>query len=160
MTTTDHDHEAGKELTGRKVFAIMATGFSIIIGVNLTMAYSAISTFPGLVVKNSYVASQNFDRERNAQEALALQIAAGYDAGTVQIVINSLASQPVGIASLEASIGRATHARSDIVLALSETDGVFTAPADLDPGAWVVRLHGIAQDGTPFRQDLGLSVRR
>jgi nitrogen fixation protein FixH len=158
MTTTDH--ATGKELTGRKVFAIMATGFSIIIGVNVTMAYSAISTFPGLVVKNSYVASQNFDRDRNAQEALALQIAAGYENGTVRIVVDSLAAQPVGIESLEASVGRATHARSDIVLALSETDGVFTAPADLEPGAWVVRLRGVARDGTPFRQDLGLSVLR
>ena len=64
---TDNDQVTKKELTGRKVFAIMATGFSVIIGVNITMAYSAISTFPGLVVKNSYVASQNFDRELSAQ---------------------------------------------------------------------------------------------
>ena len=46
-----------QELTGQKVLAITATGFAIIIGVNITMAYSALSTFPGLVVKNSYVAS-------------------------------------------------------------------------------------------------------
>jgi nitrogen fixation protein FixH len=35
--------------------------------VNLLMAYQAISTFPGLEVKNSYVASQKFD-ERNARK--------------------------------------------------------------------------------------------
>jgi len=156
---TDNDQVTRKELTGRKVFAIMATGFSVIIGVNITMAYSAISTFPGLVVKNSYVASQNFDRERSAQEALALQIAAGYDAGQIRIVVDSLAVVPVGIKSLSATVGRATHARSDLTLDLHKADGVFSAPAVLEPGAWVLRLRGEAQDGTPFRQDLGLAVR-
>jgi nitrogen fixation protein FixH len=156
---TKKDPATAKELTGRKVFAIMATGFSIIIGVNVTMAYSAISTFPGLVVKNSYVASQNFDRERTAQEALGLQIAAGYNAGEVKIVIDSLAAQPVEIESIEATVGRATHARSDVTLELSKADRAFSAPVELAPGAWVLRLRGVAADGTPFRQDLGLAVR-
>ena len=157
---TESDQRTVKELTGRKVFAIMATGFSVIIGVNITMAYSAISTFPGLVVKNSYVASQNFDRERTAQEALGLQIAAGYDAGEIKIMIDSLAAIPVGIKTLNATVGRATHARSDLTLDLRKADGVFSAPAFLAPGAWVLRLRGEAQDGTAFRQDLGLAVRR
>lgn len=154
------DISNGKELTGRKVFAITATGFAIIIGVNLTMAYSAISTFPGLVVKNSYVASQNFDRDRAAQEALGLQVAAHYEDGVVNVHVDSLAAIPTGFRNLEATIGRATHARSDVALNLQVIDGVYTAPVDLENGAWVLRLRGVAMDGTAFRQDLGLAVRR
>ncbi|MFN7052645.1 MAG: FixH family protein, partial [Gemmobacter sp.] len=58
------------QITGRQVFAFTAGAFGIIIAVNVLMAYKAVSTFPGLEVKNSYVASQNFDTERRAQEAL------------------------------------------------------------------------------------------
>lgn len=158
MTTTIK--KTGKELTGRKVFAIIATGFSVIIGVNVTMAYSAISTFPGLVVKNGYIASQTFDREREAQEALGLQIAAGYAEGEVKIVIDSVAAIPVDVQELDVSVGRATHDRSDQELALVRSGGAFTAPVDLAPGAWVLRMNGVASDGTPFRQNLGLAVRR
>ena len=48
-------------LTGRRVLAIFVIGFGIVIAVNLTMAVLATRTFPGLVVENSYVASQNFN---------------------------------------------------------------------------------------------------
>jgi nitrogen fixation protein FixH len=40
---------------------IMLGFFGLIIGVNLTMAYLAVGSWPGLVVKNSYVASQQFN---------------------------------------------------------------------------------------------------
>ena len=43
------------EITGKYVFAITASAFAVIIGVNLVLAFKAVSTFPGLEVKNSYV---------------------------------------------------------------------------------------------------------
>ncbi len=54
------------KFTGRKMLAIVVAFFAVIITVNLFMAYKAVGTFPGLVVKNSYVASQEFDRNRTA----------------------------------------------------------------------------------------------
>jgi hypothetical protein len=42
----------------------------VIISVNLLLAFKAVSTFPGLEVKNSYVASQGFNDRKAAQEAL------------------------------------------------------------------------------------------
>ena len=47
-----------RELTGGKVLAITVSAFAIIIGVNVLLAFKAVSTFPGLEVENSYVASQ------------------------------------------------------------------------------------------------------
>ncbi len=70
-----------RELTGRKVFAITAAFFGVIIAVNLLLAYKAVSTFPGLEVQNSYVASQTWDAERAAQQALGWDLAAEYDHG-------------------------------------------------------------------------------
>ena len=54
-----------KELTGRHVLIITLAAFGVIIAVNLVMAFLAVGSFPGLEVKNSYVASQDFDRERD-----------------------------------------------------------------------------------------------
>lgn len=58
------------EITGRQVFGFTVGAFAIIIAVNVYMAYSAVSTFPGVEVPNSYVASQNFEAARDAQDAL------------------------------------------------------------------------------------------
>ena len=63
-------------MTGPKVLAIMLAAFGTVIAVNLTLAWSAVSTFPGLEVKNSYVASQNFNAELAAQQALGWDVSA------------------------------------------------------------------------------------
>ena len=59
-----------RTLTGWHVFAIFVGCFSVIITVNLTLAFQAVNTFPGLVTKNSYIASQSFDADRAAQDGL------------------------------------------------------------------------------------------
>ena len=53
-----------REITGRHVAAMFGAGFGVIIAVNVLLATKAVSTFPGLEVKNSYVASQTFDADR------------------------------------------------------------------------------------------------
>lgn len=145
-------------LTGRKVFFIVASAFGVIIAVNLTMAYLAVGTFPGLSVKNSYVASQNFDADRAAQQALGWRVAAQLDEGILTIAFTGQRGYPVEIAALEAIVGRPTHVRDDFAPEFAYHDGTFTAPVDLAPGKWDIRLVATAPDGTPFRQRLALNV--
>ena len=52
--------------TGRHMLAVVFAFFGTIITVNLVMAFLATGTFPGLVVKNSYIASQHYN-ERLAE---------------------------------------------------------------------------------------------
>jgi nitrogen fixation protein FixH len=61
---------------------------------------------------------------------------------------------------LTALVGRATHERSDFTPDLQQAGARFSAPADLAPGNWVVRLEATATDGTVFRQRLPLVVAR
>ena len=56
---------ATRKLTGWHVLAIFTAAFGVIIGVNLTLAFNAVATFPGLETGNSYVASQSFDARRD-----------------------------------------------------------------------------------------------
>ena len=51
-----------RPFTGRHMFATLVVFFGIVIAVNFTMASYATTTFGGLVVENSYVASQKFNR--------------------------------------------------------------------------------------------------
>ena len=55
------------EIKGWHVFAGFVFAFSIIISVNLTLAFNAVRTFPGLEVKNSYVASQSFEADQTPE---------------------------------------------------------------------------------------------
>ena len=56
-----------REFTGWHMLGLMVGGFGIIIAVNLTLAWNAIATFPGLETRNSYVISQSFQADRAAQ---------------------------------------------------------------------------------------------
>ncbi len=60
-----------REIKGRHVLFGFVGAFGVIIGANLTLAFNAVSTFPGLEVKNSYEASQVFDRNKKAHHVKA-----------------------------------------------------------------------------------------
>lgn len=145
-------------LTGRKVFFITAGAFSVIIAVNVTMAVFAVGTFPGLEVKNSYVASQSFNEDRAAQEALGWTATAEVEDGVLAIAFTGRSGYPVEVASLDAVVGRATHVKEDVTPDFSYRDGTFSAPVDLMPGNWNIRMVATAPDGTRFRNRIALTV--
>ena len=146
-------------LKGRHVAAGFVTAFSIIVGVNLFLAFSAIKTFPGLEVKNSYVASQTFDAERDAQEALNWTITADVAGDVLRLDIHD-GIAPVQPVSLAVTLGRATHVRDDRVLSFRFDGTGYTAfVPDLAPGYWNLRLVSEAANGTIYRQRIQLQVR-
>ena len=82
MTTTKH-------FTGRHAAAILVGFFGVVIAVNMLMAVLATRTFGGVVVENSYVASQKYNRwlaEARRQQQLGWTIAPTLDAGRHVIV--------------------------------------------------------------------------
>lgn len=147
------------EITGRQVFAVTAGAFAVIIGVNLVMAWKAVSTFPGLEVKNSYVASQEFDKKRKAQEALDWTVAPSYEAGKLAIAVTGPEGRPAVLEGFEAMIGRTTERQHDMEPEFSYDGGRFVAPVDLARGRWEIRVKAQATDGTPFEQRLILTVK-
>ena len=148
-------------ITGPKVFAFTASAFAVIIGVNVLMAYRAISTFPGLEVSSSYVASQSFDAERAAQIALGWRLVQGYDAalGQLSLRFTDSAGAPVQLADMQILVGRSTAARQDFSPSFAYSQGAYLADAKLGQGKWVMHVTGHAQDGTLFRQRLALWVK-
>lgn len=147
------------ELTGRKVLAIAVGTFGVIIAVNIVMAVQAIKTFPGLEVQNGYIASQTFDAERQAQQALGWTLTSAYDSKTLSLRFADAAGQPVTVKSLNVLVGRTTEAREDSTPEFMPAGGVYSAPIDLRPGKWMLRVEAVAQDGTLFRQRLTMYVK-
>ncbi|MDO9525632.1 MAG: FixH family protein [Gemmobacter sp.] len=149
-----------RELTGGKVLAITVAFFGVIITVNLVMATQAIRTFPGIEVKNSYVASQTFDLERKAQEALGWTLTHDYTDGTLRLRFVDTATEfPSELDDLTVLVGRATESRDDQTPTFVREAGVYVAPLELTPGKWLLRVEAVAADGTVFRQRLDLVVK-
>ena len=148
-----------RELTGRHVLVITVTAFGIIIAVNLLMAFKAVSTFPGLEVRNSYVASQEFDRARVAQEQLGWTATPSYDGRVLSVAMRDRNGNPAPVHEFSLTIGRPTHVRDDQTPQFTHDNGVFSAPVTLGPGAWIIHLEAYAPDGTRFRQRLDYSAQ-
>ena len=115
--------------TGRKVLIFTVAAFGIVLAANLTLAISAVRTFPGLEVKNSYVASQNFDTDRTAQLALGWEIEAWIGSDSrLNLSVAKADGSPAEVVGLDAIFGRATHTRDDQVPAFVRDGAVFSAP--------------------------------
>ncbi|KIC11925.1 FixH protein [Leisingera sp. ANG-M1] len=148
-----------REFTGKHMLMVFGGAFAIIISVNIALAVNAVKTFPGLEVKNSYIASQEFDVRRSAQEALGWSVYASSAGDQVKLEITDADGQPVEVAKLSATLGRATHVQDDQQPEFTFDGQAYVAPAELGPGNWNIRMVARAKNGTEFTQRVILHVR-
>ena len=148
-----------RQITGKQVFFVTASAFTVIIAVNFTMAFKAVSTFPGLEVKNSYVASQSFEERRDAQDALGWDVAVAYEGEELAVIFQDDTGQAIEAQEVQLLIGRKTNSTDDQQPEMTFADGAFRAPLDLDPGFWTIRLTAKSEDGTAFQKRMSLRVR-
>jgi nitrogen fixation protein FixH len=139
------------KVKGWHVFLGFAATFGVIIAVNLTLAYQAVATFPGLEVRNSYVASQSFDADRAAQIALGWDVRAEVTHDTLRLFIRE-EGQPVAPTIQEATFGRATSVAADQTPDFVFDGTAYVAAVEAGPGNWNLRLKMRAPDGTLFQQ--------
>lgn len=151
--------EQKREFTGKHALMVFCGAFAVIIGVNIALAVNAVSTFPGLEVKNSYVASQQFDQRRSAQQALGWSVYASAQDGQVRLEISDADGKPVEVAKLSATLGRATHVQDDQKPQFVFDGDAYVAPADLGAGNWNIRMVARAKNGTEFTQRVILHVK-
>jgi len=140
--------------TGRHAAAIIVGFFGVIILVNLTMARFATSTFGGIVVENSYVASQEFNRWLEEAE---VQRALGWDAVTTWRPDNRLAVQLKGVpagAKVKATARHPLGRMPDQEIAFTATrDDRFLSQSALPAGRWHLRLEVNAAGRTWRREE-------
>lgn len=126
--------------TGRKMLLVIVTFFGVIIAVNGAMLTLAVQTFGGLVVSNSYVASQNFNNDIAAAQAQPIRnwtIDVTTTSDTISIAVRDLNGAFLHGLGPSLTIGRPTHDRNSVSLSLVEAEpGTYTARMTLEPGQW------------------------
>jgi nitrogen fixation protein FixH len=129
-----------REFTGRHMLFLMIAFFAVVISVNMAMAVIASGSWTGLVVKNSYVASQQFN-ERTAElersAAMDVHASLSYQKGEVVVQLNDSSGAFLGVDALALRIGRPSFDGQDRSLTMScGSDGACRAQAKLGPGIW------------------------
>jgi nitrogen fixation protein FixH len=151
------------EFTGRHFLLIVLAAFATVVIANLTLAYFALGSFPGLNVTNSYVASQEFDAKKRAQDALGWKSTLSYENGRLSLRLTDargVAVTPLHLAQpLTLRVGQATTARQDQQFSADFANGQFSAVVDLQAGNKIVFIEAIAADGTLFSQQHNLHLR-
>ena len=139
------------EIKGWHVLMWFCMAFGVIITVNLTLAFQAVRTFPGLEVANSYVASQSFDVDRTAQIALKWDVSATLSDHTLSLVIIEDGT-PIAPVVEQATFGRATNVQFDETPDFTFDEKALHAQVVAGAGNWNLRLKLRALDGTLFQQ--------
>ncbi|MEO9824512.1 MAG: FixH family protein [Paracoccaceae bacterium] len=146
------------EIKGWHVFTGFAAAFGVIIAVNLTLAFQAVATFPGLEVRNSYVASQSFDANRKAQIALGWDVSAQLDGHVLSLVVLQ-GGEPIAPIIESATFGRATNVAFDETPVFEFDGTALRASVIAGEGNWNLRLRARSEDGTLFQQRIIVEVR-
>lgn len=150
MTTAARE----RQFTGRHMLAVILLFFGVIISVNVGMAIVASASWTGLVVQNSYIASQEFEEKRLAHDA---QRAAGwtpnlnYDGGTLQMTITDTAGRSIDLGIVSVLFNRPVGGHDDVTIVLSRTaDGTYTGRTELAAGVWEATASASATALGPF----------
>lgn len=134
--------------TGRHITVIIVAFFAVVVGVNLIMARAAIRTFGGVVVDNSYVASQNYNKwldEAARQKALGWSAKVGRSSDGRVVV--TMAGTPASGLTLHAEARHPLGRLPDQVLTFQrQADGSFRSAEPLGAGRWKLRLDAQAAD--------------
>ena len=129
-----------KRFTGWHMTAILVAFFGVVIAVNFTMAWYAVEGFGGVVVENSYVASQKFNRwldEARAEDRLGWHAEVSRDAvGRIAVVTRGVPQDAKIMAALRRPLGKPDDRQMALeAVALHR----FVSP-QVEPGRWIVRL--------------------
>jgi nitrogen fixation protein FixH len=145
-----------RPFTGRHVTAILLGSFAVVLGVNLLMANLASSTFGGVVVENSYVASQEFNRwldEAERARALGWRVEPARLAdGRVEVRLSGVPGDATVSGIARHPVGRQPDQPMDFV---RSAQGRFVSTQPLPAGRWTLRLD-VAAAGHDWRAEAPL----
>lgn len=151
-----------REFTGFHMALCIGSFFAVIIAVNLTLAVFANTTWSGLIVKNGYVASQQYNdvlAQARKQKALGWKAALAIENGELVFKISDRNGAEIGGLDVRARIGRPAHGNEDVdVKFLPGAGSVYIATPDLGDGQWDVDLIADNGNGIRFRRIFKLLI--
>ena len=153
----------GFRFTGWHMLFCMFAFFGIIIAVNLTMATLASSSWTGLVVKNTYVASQQYNdhlMQADDQSRRGLKSEISYENGALSFQISGRDSEVLKPEDATLWIGRPAFEQEDRLLALQcSPEGKCETKLALSAGVWAVRIEA-SLPGGKYRRDARITINQ
>lgn len=145
----------GNVFTGWHMLAIMIAFFGTIITVNVTMAYLANSSWSGMLAKNTYVASQDFNKNAERAREWAKEGFKGevrLEGGMVRYRLVGPSEVLSAVDHVEATFHRPVGDKQDFTLKLVR-DGEFFSTSDIpSEGPWIVDLAAMRNGEVVFHQ--------
>jgi nitrogen fixation protein FixH len=144
-----------REFTGRHMLAIILAFFGVVIAVNLTMATLANTSWTGLVVENTYVASQQFNKkaeEGRAQAALGWTGNLTIAWGEVRYGLTDATGKPVPLHGVQVLFRHPAYEKEDESVTLALASGQdFAAQHMPRDGVWIIEINADAGLARPYR---------
>ncbi|MBW8636034.1 FixH family protein [Hoeflea sp. WL0058] len=151
------------EFTGRHMLGIIVAFFAVVIGVNLTMAYFASHSWSGLIVHNTYVASQHFDEDVEATKALHKR---GWvsdldvDGETIVYTLDDASGAPIEADEVVVLFQRpASELQDREVRLLPSSRGRFESQSAIATGQWLARISVKDGDSVLFSETRRFIIR-
>jgi nitrogen fixation protein FixH len=142
--------------TGWHMLWIMVAFFGTIITVNVTMAFYANSSWSGMLSKNTYVASQDFNIKAAQAREWARQGFRGkitVDRSAISYFLEGPVEAVSEVTTVTAAFNRPVGDDQDFAIDLEPAaGGTFSAAHELAPGPWIVDVEAKSHDRTVFHQ--------
>jgi nitrogen fixation protein FixH len=150
-----------REFTGKHMLITILAFFAVVIGVNVTMATLAQTSWTGLVVENTYVASQQLNEEARkgrAQAALGWTGKLTVASGEVRYSLVDRLGKPVPLRGVRIVFRHPAYDAEDEALTLAAVPGgaswdtdAFAVRHTPRNGVWIVEIDADAGLTSPFR---------
>ena len=155
-------NDTGRRFTGLHMFAVVCGFFVVVIAANAALAYYAMGSWSGLVVENSYVASQNYNAvlaDARAQRELGWKSTLEASSGSLVFTVSDKSGHAIAGARVEAELERPSNSGEDATLALLEQPGGrYVHDGGLKPGLWNASVSVTDTAGRRYRRDFRLHV--
>ena len=161
--------QKSREFTGRHMLLTILAFFGVVIGVNVTMATLASTSWTGLVVENTYVASQQFNekaREGREQAALGWTGKLIIASGEVRYRLTDAAGKPVTLRGVRVLFRHPAYEAEDKAITLGLASGSpaadqqFAARHTPKDGVWIVEIDADAGLAEPYRDVRRLMISK
>lgn len=133
-----------KGFTGRHMLLTTTAFFGVIIAVNVIMAWLALSTWSGLVVNDTYVASQEFNKNAAAMKAMTASGITGrlsIKGSEIYYSIRNRDGSPAIVDEVTANFKRPVGDHNDFSVAFRKlSEGRFAGDHDVTTGDWIVEI--------------------
>ena len=149
-----------KPLTGRHMLVMFVAFFGVVAAVNMLMATVAIRSWTGLVVENSYVASQHFNSDvvvlkKSAELGISHRL--HIERGKLLLSLQDAGGKPVDAESVQMQFERPFgKTREQNLVATRIAPGQYEASAFLAAGVWNGQLSAALNGDEFWRQPFRL----